>query len=158
MMAISFTVSDIAAGLAFMLSAYATWKTVQFNDRQKFLIESQQKLNQRLLEKEDAESISDKKADLGAAFVKLGSSKYRLKIWNKGKTAARNVSIEFPEGNDCIIESEIDAKFPLEVLETHQSVELIAAVHMGTKRKHAIKLLWVDDFSQSNEKVVYSTL
>ncbi|MEQ1484782.1 hypothetical protein [Methyloglobulus sp.] len=157
-MPISLTPSDVVAGLAFLLSAYATWKTVQFNDRQKSLLESQEKLNQRLLEKEDAESISDKKADLGATFIKLGSSNYRLKIWNKGKVSARNVSVEFPEGNDCIIESEIGEKFPLEVLDTHQSVELIAAVHMGTKRKHAIKLLWADDFSQSNEKIVYPTL
>lgn len=157
-MPFSLTPSDIVAGLAFLLSAFATWKTVQFNDRQKSLIESQEKLNQRLLEKEDAESISDKKADLGATFIKLGSNKYRLKIWNKGKVAAQNVSIEFPEGNDCIIESEIDEKFPLEVLDTHQSAELIAAVHMGTKRKHAIKLLWADDFSQTNEKIVYPTL
>ncbi|MDD5411864.1 MAG: hypothetical protein PHF31_10695 [Methylobacter sp.] len=154
----SFTPSDIVAGLAFLLSAYATLKTVQFNDRQKSLIESQEKLNQRLLEKEDAESVLDKKADIGATFVKLGSNNYRLKIWNKGKAAAQNVSIEFPDGNDCIVESEIAEKFPLEVLDTHQSVELIAAVHMGTKRKHAIKLLWADGFSQSNEKIVYPTL
>lgn len=157
-MPISFTPSDIVAGLAFILSAYATWKTVQFNDRQKSFIESQEKLNHRLLEKEDAESISGKKADLGATFIKLGTSKYRLKIWNKGKTAARNVSIEFPEGNDCIVESEISEKFPLEVLDTHQSVELIASIFMETKRKHAIKLLWADDFSQSNERIAYPTL
>src|SRR5712691_346242 len=98
-MAISFTLSDFVAGLAFLLSAYATWKTVQFNDRQKSLIESQERLNQRLLEKEDAESTAEKKADLGATFIKLGSSNYRLKIWNKGRAPARNVLIEFPEGN-----------------------------------------------------------
>ncbi len=158
MMVVSFAPSDIIAGLALLLSAYAAWKTVQFNDRQKSLIESQEKLNQRLLEKEDADSISDKKADLGATFIKLGSSNYRLKIWNKGKTTARNILIEFPEGNDCIIESDLSDKFPLEALDTHQSVELIAAVHMGTKSKHAIKLIWADKFSQKNEKTVYPTL
>ena len=158
MMTIPFTPSDIIAGLALLLSAYAAWKTVQYNDRQKSLIESQEKLNQRLLEKEEADSISDKKADLGATFIKLGSNKFKLKIWNKGKTTARNVSIEFPEGNDCIIESDISEKFPLEALDTHQSVELIAAVHMGTKSKHAIKLIWTDEFSQKNEKIVYPTL
>jgi len=157
-MAFSLTLSDVVAGLALLLSAYATWKTVQFNDRQKSLIESQQRLNQRLLEKEDAESTAERKADLGATFIKLGSSNYRLKIWNRGRAAARNVSIGFPEGNDCLIESDISSKFPMETLETHQSVELIAAVHMGTKSKHAIKLSWADDFSPSNEKVVYPTL
>ena len=157
-MALSLTFSDLLASLALLLSAYATWKTVQFNERQKSLIASQERLNQLLLQKEDAESTAEKKADLGATFIRLGSSNYRLKIWNKGRTAARNVSIAFPEGNDCFIESDISSKFPLETLETHQSVELIAAVHMGTKSKHAIKLSWADDFSSSNEKVVYPTL
>ncbi|WP_205012787.1 hypothetical protein [Nitrosomonas sp. HPC101] len=158
MMPLSISASDVIAGLALLISAYAAWKTVQFNDRQKSLIESQEKLNQRLLEREESESISDKKADLGANFIKLGSSKYRLKIWNKGKTTARNVSIEFPEGNDCIVQSDVSEKFPLEALDTHQSVELIAAVHMDTKSKHAIKLIWSDEFSQHNEKTVYPTL
>lgn len=154
----SLGLSDIFAGLAFLLSAYATWKTIQFNSQQKSLMETQERLNQRLLEREDADSTTEKRADLGATFVKLGSSKYRLKIWNRGRAAARNVSIEFPEGNDCFIDSEIGDKFPLEALDTHQSVELVAAVHSGTKSKHTIKLCWADDFSSSNEKVVYPTL
>lgn len=152
------TPSDVVAGLAFLLSAYATWKTVQFNDRQRSLIESQERLNKRLLEKEDAEASEEKKADLGATFVKLGSSTYRFKIWNKGKSAARNVRIEFPSGNDVIVQSDIERKFPLESLEPFQSVELIAAVHMGTKSKHEVKLLWEDDHSAANEKTTYPTL
>ena len=157
-MPLSLSASDVVASLALLLSGYATWKTVQFNNRQKSLIESQEELNRRLLEKEEAESSSARKADLGASFIKLGSSSYRLKIWNKGKSPAHHVTIEFPEGNDCIAESEITEKFPLEALETHQSVELIAAIHIGTKRKHAIRLLWADSFSEQNEKTVYPTL
>lgn len=118
--------SDIIASIALFISAYATWKTVQFNNRQKSLIESQEKLNLRLLEREEIESRSDNKADLGATFIKLGSNKHILKIWNKGKNTARNVSIEFPNGNDLVIPSELSEKFPLESLDTHQSVELIA--------------------------------
>lgn len=76
----SISASDIIAGLALLISAFAAWKTVQFNDKQKSLIESQEKLNKRLLEREESESISDKKADLGANFIKLGNSKHRLKI------------------------------------------------------------------------------
>lgn len=158
MMPFSFSASDIIASLAMLISAYAAWKTVKFNNRQKTLIESQEKLNLRLLEREDAYSESDKKADIGATFVKLGSNKYRLKVWNKGKSTARNVSIEFPDGNDCIVQSDVSDKFPLEALDTHQSVELIAVVHEGTKRKHAIKLIWSDEFSQRNKKTVYLTI
>jgi hypothetical protein len=157
-MAFSLAPSDVLAGLALGLSAYATWKTVKFNERQKSLIESQKRLNQHLLVKEDKESIDEKKADLGASFIKLGSSKYRLKVWNKGKAAARDVRLEFPEGNDCVIQTDLDAKFPLEILETHEAVELIATVGMDTKRKHAIRLRWSDSFSPTNEKILYPTI
>lgn len=157
-MAVTIEPGDVIAGLAFLFSIYATVKTIQFNNRQQSLIESQEKLNNLLLEKEAFDSASERQANLGASFIKLGSGKYRLKIWNKGKAVARNVNLEFPEGNDVLIESDIKEKFPLEVLDTHQSVELIAAVHMGIKPKHAIRLIWSDEHSERNEKLVYATL
>ena len=42
----------------------------------------------------------------------------------------RNVRIEFPEGNDVVSDLEVFNKLPMESLERHQPVELIAAVHM----------------------------
>ena len=152
------TPSDVVAALALFLSVYATWKTVQFNDRQRSLIESQKQLNERLLAKEDDEAQVEQKADLGVAFIRLGRTNYRLKIWNKGKAPARNVTFEPLGESHCFIQSDIDEKFPLEVLEIHQSVELFAAVGMGTKSKHQVKLCWSDAFSVANEKVFYPTL
>ncbi len=157
-MPITIDAGDVIAGLAFLLSGYATWQTVSFNKRQKSLVESQEKLNNLLLEKENEGLLKEKSADLGASFIRLGSSKYRLKIWNKGSATARNVRIEFPEGNDVVIASEVSDKFPMESLERHQSVELIAAVHMQTKRKHIIRLIWADDAQPYNEKLSYPTL
>ena len=155
---VSISTSDVIAGLALLLSAFSTCKTIQFNSRQKSLIESQEKLNLRLIKREDAEAKQEKKADLGTTFLKLGNAKYRLKVWNKGKSVARNVRIEFPEGNDCILASEISQKFPLEAIEPHHSVELIAAVDMSTKPKHVVKLIWSDDHSDHNEKLTFPTI
>jgi len=135
---------NVIAGIALLLSGYATWKT--------------SKLNSLLLEKEANEALKNKKADLGANFIKLGSSNYRLKIFNKGKAIARDIRIEFPEGNDVLIQSDIDEKFPLESLDIFQPVELVASVHLGTKRKHPIRLIWSDDFSERNEKILYPTI
>ncbi|MGP5505735.1 hypothetical protein [Psychrobacter celer] len=151
-------IGNIIASLALLLSAYATWQTVSFNKKQKSLVESQEKLNNRLLEKEKEDSIRKKRADLAASFIKLGNSKYRLKIWNKGTSTARNVRISFPEGNDVVFESELTEKFPMESLEKHQSVELIASVHIHTKPKHVVHLSWEDDAQQRNEKLSYPTL
>jgi hypothetical protein len=152
------SVSDIISALALLLSGYAIRITYKFNERQKSLIESQEKLNNLLLEKEISETKNDKRADLSASFVKLGSGNYRLKIWNKGKASAKHVRVEFPEGNDIFMESEIADKFPLESLETYQAVELYAAVDLQTKAKHTIKLIWSDDVRENNEKIVYPTL
>jgi len=157
-MPISIDAGDVIAGLAFLLSAYATWQAVSFNKKQKNLVASQERLNNRLLEKEDEDALKGKRADLGASFIKLGSSKYRLKIWNKGAATARNVRLEFPEGNDVVIGSDVTDKFPMESLERHQSVELIAVVHMQTKTKHVVRLIWEDDAQSYNEKLSYPTL
>jgi hypothetical protein len=157
-MAISIDTGDVIAGIALLLSAFATWQTIRFNRKQKSVIKSQEKLNNLLIEKESEDSIKGKKADLGTSFIKLGNSNYRLKIWNKGPATARNIRIEFPEGNDVIISSEVDEKFPLESLEKFQSVELIAAVHSQTKSKHVIRLIWEDDSQDHNEKLSYPTL
>jgi hypothetical protein len=157
-MSVSVNLSDYIAIAALLISGYAALTTVRFNQRQKSLIESQEKLNKLLAQKEEEDALLGKKADLGAGIIKLGDNKYRLKIWNRGKAAARNVRISFPEGNDLIISSELERKFPLEYLETHQSVELIAAVHMQTKLKHVVNLSWSDDFNDRNEKTAYLTL
>lgn len=157
-MPVAIDVGDVIAGLAFLLSGYATWQTASFNKKQKSLAESQEKLNNLLLEKEGEDALKEKRADLGASFIKLGSSKYRLKIWNKGASTARKVRIEFPEGNDVIYDSEVNDKFPMESLERYQSVELMAVVHMQTKRKHVVRLIWEDDAQPHNEKLSYPTL
>ncbi|MXZ48208.1 MAG: hypothetical protein F4Z13_02990 [Candidatus Dadabacteria bacterium] len=150
--------SDIIAVFALLLSSYATWQTLRFNKKQESLVETQEKLNKLLLRKEEVEALSDRQADLGASFIKLGKYEYRLKIWNKGNASARNVRLEFPEGNNVLIKSEIDEKLPLESLEKYQSVELLAAVDFQTKSKHIIRLVWDDDTKEQNEKLVYPTL
>lgn len=73
-MAFTVDAANIIAGMALLLSGYATWITLKFNKRQQSLIESQEKLNNLLLEKESNEAENSKKADLGASFIKLGST------------------------------------------------------------------------------------
>ncbi|MBH3379621.1 hypothetical protein I5R98_13700 [Pseudomonas asiatica] len=88
----------------------------------------------------------------------MGNSKYRLKVFNKGKAPAHHVTIDFPEGNEVILESDIESKFPLQLLDVHQSVELIAAVHMGTRSKHLVKLEWEDGRAGRAAKELWATL
>ena len=154
-MPISLSTSDILAGLALVVSGISAWKTIKFNDQQKAMMEAQDALNKRLLAREDADAAEGKRAELGADFFKVGSSDYRLKIYNKGKSAARDVQIDFPEGNDVVDESDVEIKFPLKVLERHQSVELIVSFHMDSKSTHPLRLRWADDAKADNVKMFY---
>ncbi|GAB4228026.1 MAG: hypothetical protein Kow0032_07850 [Methyloligellaceae bacterium] len=152
------TISDIVAVIALLLSGYAIWTTQKFNKRQLSLIESQEELNKRLLAQDESDALEARKADVGAKYVKLGSSKYKLRVFNKGKAVARNVRIEFPDGESSVPASELREKFPMEILEQHGSVDLIAAVSMDTPSKQTAVLRWEDDHSDSNEKTAYLTL
>ncbi|EPM49050.1 hypothetical protein [Pseudomonas syringae] len=64
MINVTFESGDIIATLALLFSVYATFKTVQFNNRQQEVIKSQAKLNELLLNKETAGVELDKQADL----------------------------------------------------------------------------------------------
>lgn len=156
-MSISLTLGDALAVLALVLSLVATVTTIRFNSRQKSLIESQEQLNQRLLAREESDSQAAKRADLSASLIKTGKN-WRLKVYNRGKAVARNVTIECPDDDDLLIQSDVDSKFPLELLEPAHGVELLALVHLGSRSKHEITLRWSDEFSDSNEKTVYPTL
>jgi hypothetical protein len=157
-MTFDLTVGEILAVLALLLSVYATVQTVRFNSRQRSLIESQERLNQRLLLREEGQARADLQADVSASFIRLGKGSCRLKVFNKGKAVARNVRIAFPEGDSLFIRSDVDSKFPMELLEPYQAVELMAAPYFGSKGKYAITVTWDDDFQESNEKTLYLTL
>ena len=150
--------SEVIAALALLLSGYATWRAHKFKKKEEELLDLQTKVNALILEKEQREAIHATRAELGASFLSLGSNRYRLKIFNRGKAAAHSVAIEFPDGNDAIPESELNEKFPLEIMEPGQSVELIAAVHNGTRRKQAVHLKWTDLNGKAQEKIVHATL
>lgn len=151
-------IQAVFTALAFFLSVYATYKTVKFNQRQNEMAEVQVELNKLLLRKETNEAIGSFKAELGVNFIKIGSSNWRFKVFNKGKGSARNVKLSFPEGNEILIQSDIDSKFPLQIMEQHQSVELIAAVHMQSPSKMTVELIWDDDTGLNQSKLFYPTL
>jgi len=155
---VTVSLGDIIAVLAFLLSAYATWRTHTFKKREEELLEIQKKLNTLMLDKEEREAAHEKKADLGANFVTIGSKKHRLRIFNKGRAAAYHVTIDFPEGNDMVLEQDIQEKFPLELLERGPSVDLIAMVAMDTRRKLAVRLSWQSADGEMFDKTVYPTL
>jgi hypothetical protein len=150
-MDVSITPSDVIATVALLISAYVAW-------HQRGINASQKKVNELLLQQGETEAQAIRKADLGASFLKLGKNNYRLKIWNKGKATARNIRIDFPDGNQFVVKSDVSRKFPLEALEQFQSVEVMAYMTLGTDGKHHVRLTWDDESGKDIEKSVYVTV
>lgn len=149
--------SAIIAGLALLVSLVALVLGEMRNARQKKFVETQHELNERLLARELQNIQASNKADMGAKLIKMGKTNYRVKVWNQGEAVAYNVDIRIPEGTNVITEREVSDKFPMEFMERHQSVELIAFVHMQTPRKQPIEIVWSDDDGQDKKKSVYLT-
>lgn len=151
-------IGNIIALLALILSGYATYRTHKFKESEQELFELQKKVNKLVLSKEKKEADEATKANIGANFIKIGKAKHRLKVFNKGKATAYNVKIEFPDGNDLIIESDVEDKFPMEIVEQGQSVDLVAVSHTQSNNKLKIRLIWENDDGSKDEKIIYPTL
>jgi hypothetical protein len=139
-----FDFSEAIAFVAVVVAFYYGWQN--------------SKLTKRLIAKEENDAAAKSRADLGANFLKIGSS-YRLKVFNRGHAPARNVRLTFDDTKDhCLMQRDVDSKFPHERLDPHQAVDLMASIHLGSKSKYPVKLVWDDDFKLNNEKMVYPTI
>lgn len=138
--------SAIVAFVALIVSAISLHKSNKFSA-------TADRLNRLLIEREQADGIASKRADLSANIIKVGKTNYQLKVFNRGKGVARNVRlIDLDQGNSLLIAADIQRKFPVLVMEQHQSVELIAAITLGSRPCVHIKLLWDDETGKDNEK------
>lgn len=147
-------VSDILALIAILIAAYSFKKTIDFNKKQNEFVETNDRLNKLLIEREKEELLTKNSADLTANFIKAGSGNYRLIVFNRGQSAAKDVRIEIMEGHDIFITGDINTKFPLEILERQQSVKLIAAVDNQSSNKAKIKLVWNDESGNDKFNII----
>lgn len=148
----------LIAVLALALSGYSVWKSLQFQEQQRELLEIRKKVNNLVLAREQAEAQASSHAEISARLITIGSKNHRLRIFNKGKATARNVRIDFPDGNQLIMESDIDQKLPMEFMQPGQTVELIAALVMNSPRKLRVQLRWQDEDGEEQNSIVDTTL
>lgn len=141
----NFGYSEVIAFVALIVAFYYGWQN--------------SKLTKRLIAKETGDAEAKSRAELGANLVKIGKNNYRVKIFNRGSAAARNVRIKLiDEDGHCLSHREIASKFPHECIEPQQGVDLMATIHLDTRSKHPMKLIWDDDLRSNNEKMVYPTI
>ena len=149
------TLGAIASVIAAVAAVVALWRTRNLPELERGAIETQNALNKLLLRKEKAEAIESECADFSAVFLKIGSTKWRLKIANKGRAPAKNVTAEFPDSN-CVLGA--DSKFPMEVMEPGDSVELPVAIEMGGPTKIQVIISWEDDMQGQKDKMLTPTI
>lgn len=144
--------SALVALVALIVSLVSMHRTNKFG-------ETTDRLNRLLIERETAEGVASKKADLSANLIKASKSDHRLKVFNRGRGVARNVRLIDLDTNDSILmRSDISRKFPVPILEQHQWVEIIAASYLGSAPRAHIKLQWDDETGSDHEKELTPTL
>lgn len=144
--------SAFVALAALIVSFISMYKTNKFNEKQNELAVTTERLNQLQIERETAEGVSSKKADISANFVTLGRSS-RLKVFNKGKGIAKNVRlVDIDSDNSILANGDIARKFPVPIMEQHQSVEISAYRTLVSAPHVHIKLIWDDETGTDHEK------
>lgn len=142
-----------ALGVAIWAAATAK----RFNERQLRFERTAERLNQLLIDREAGENQTQRRADLGVSIYKSGRSNFRMKVFNRGKAAARNVRLEEITDPGFLIRNDVDEKFPAPVLEPHAAIELIVIFHMQAASRTQIRLTWDDDFEKDQTKDFYPT-
>lgn len=145
---------DLPAYVAICLSIVALGVTNKFNQRQKKFFENQELLNKQMLRQIDEQTKEKKQADFGARIVKLGQSSHRLKIFNSGKAPGRNVRIEVLDGRDMLIGGDLESKFPADQIDPGSGIEMMVAMYLSGPTKLKLRILWEDDHSMNQEKIV----
>lgn len=135
------------------LILYIVYKKFQYHQLKKDYDALQQQMDRVLLREQAEQAQEGEKADLEADFVKLDHDSHpKLRIRNVNQALAKNIRIEFPNGNNLLLKKEVDAIFPVATLNKHKEILLSIAVYNNAPRRIAIALTWDDGYNMNNTK------
>lgn len=136
-----------------ILMVYIIYKKYRYHQLKKDYAALQEQMD-RVLLREQAETAKEgQKAELAVDFVKVDNDTHpKLRIRNVSKALANNVRIDFPSGNNLLLKKEVDARFPVEMLNQKKEILLSIAVYNNAPRKIAIDLIWDDGYNTNNSQ------
>jgi len=141
---------DVSAAIAILLSLISLVRTRKLAKLQSDVLVLELQLKELRLESERAEREKSGKADIGARFIRYGyRGGYRLKVFNKGKSVAKNIKLEVLDDGGIVL---LDNIFPLEELEQDQSVELPVSVHLNSAKVMKLGFSWDDESGSNRQK------
>lgn len=103
-------------------------------------------INKYQIEKIEKEKTGEKKAVIEANVIKGNKGTRQLKIYNKGKSIAKNVIVTFPNIDGFQV---INNPCPIDI-KPQNGIEISLIVFMVRPDKIDIKYNWSDDFSDIN--------
>jgi hypothetical protein len=144
-------------GFAGLLVALAGWLYTWYVDRK---VKTQEIALNDLQIKKYKEEAESKKAIIEANVYRTPPTRsrvsgWRMKIYNKGKSTAKNIRIESEdiEKIDSHIKLYIpDELLPYPLLHPQTSFEIVMIVNSGHDRMPKIKFIWDDDYGRNQER------
>lgn len=142
--------------ISIALSAFAIVLTItMYLKHDKRLKKQEEKLNAYQLKKIDEEESENKKALIKGNIVKGNKGSRVLKIFNSGKSVARNIRVEYLGDMEYIFPR--DDHFPYELLNPQDGSEIFLLLAEGASKLH-VKFIWNDDSKNDNEFIQMLTL
>lgn len=139
--------------IVLFLILYIIYKKFQHHQLKKDYESLQQQMDRVLLREQAEQAQEGQKADLEADFVKSDHDSHpKLRIRNINQALAKNIRIDFPNGNNLLLKKEVDAIFPIATLNKHKEILLSIAVYNNAPRRIAIELIWDDGYNMNNSK------
>lgn len=139
--------------IAIIMSIFSFRDSRKASKIQDRLNEVEEKLKIYELEDKEKEREEATKANIEARIMKISKDKYKMKIWNSGKSTAYNVDFEVPEECKNMIWKQ---KVPYEFLDPGKSFEEIVTVYFGTPDKFKVTTTWNNEegYKYSKEQIV----
>ena len=134
-------VSLVVAIASFIISS----KSQHLQDR---VNEIELKLKEYELEEKEKEQ--HKAPCIEARINHIAKGDYRIKIWNSGNAAAKNVTASWDKGSQIIFFDQ--EKMPFELLEPQKSFDLAISTYSGSPRKLCITTAWEDSDGEKHSK------
>lgn len=133
---------------SFLLSIVAILGTVFTYFKHDSKIKAQEKLiNDYQLDKIEEEKIQKTQAIVRASLIKGNKGHRILRVYNKGKAAARNVRLIIKDEPDYLYATN---PFPFPALNESENVDLNIHLHMGSPDNISFEIIWDDEYKANN--------
>lgn len=142
--------------VALFLFIYAIYKKLQYHRLKQEHAQLQEQMDRLFLRQQAEEAQASEKAELDVQFIRHEDERHpKLQIRNLTTSLAKNIRIEFPDGNNLILQQDIEQQFPVAVLNKHKAIECAIAVYNNAPRKIKVELIWDDGFQDNNVRAFH---